>query len=320
MKGKRAYLVKPGKFEIREEEVSYNQDEVLVKVAVCGLCNWELNHWFGYLGTCPQTLGHEWAGEIVEVGSRVTNFKVGDKICYLPGKLEGFSQYAAASEDRCIKISEEFDIHKVLGEPLKDIVTVLKAAAAEPGDCGIVVGCGPMGLWCTQALSGNTLSCLIAVDIDDSKLALAKKFGATHTVNPKNCDAIQAISDITGGHMGDFVIEGTGNPGVLNQCIYYLKPTGRGRLLLMSSHETATKEFDFRPAVERSIDLRVPHPGHSLNQMEDLRRAVSLLEKGSFKIDGMITHEFSLDEINEGFRMLENKPKDYIKGIVLPWR
>lgn len=319
MKTKRAYLTQPGQFEIREEEISFNQDEVLVKVEVCGLCNWELNHWKGHLGTFPQSLGHEWAGEVIEAGPLVKGLKAGDKVTVLPDRLEGFSEYAAVREQDCAKLDSRLNMKQALGEPLKCIVTVLKAVRPEPGDCGVVIGCGPMGLWCVQALAGRFLSSLIAVDVDEDKLVLAKKFGATHVINPRTCEAAQAISDISGGRMADFVIEGTGNPNILNQSVHYLKETGRGRLILMSSHESTSKEFDFRPAIDRAIDIRIPHPKHSYNQMEDLERAVSMLQNGSFRMEEIITHSFSLAQIGEAFATLEKKPAGYIKGIVLPW-
>ena len=92
MKTKTAILVEPGKFEIQEREILLQPDEVLVKVEVCGLCNWELNHFKGLIGECPMTLGHEWAGIIEETGAQVTRLRKGDRVTVLPDKLEGFAQ------------------------------------------------------------------------------------------------------------------------------------------------------------------------------------------------------------------------------------
>lgn len=149
----------------------------------------------------------------------------------------------------CIKLPDNIDIKYALGEPLKCIITVLRAARPEVGDYGIVVGCGFMGLLCIQALKGNTLSELIAIDIDKKKLDMALEFGATKIINARKENVVEKIQDITKGHMADFVIEGTGNPNVLNICQRYLK-TGRGRLILMSSHETECDKFDFREAIK----------------------------------------------------------------------
>ncbi len=187
MKIKRAFLIKPGRFELLEVDIVLQPDELLVKVETCGLCNWELNHWKGLIGQFPQSLG----------------------------------------------------------------------------------------------MNGQ-------------------------------------IGKITEGLMADFVIEGTGNTSLLNTAIDYLKASGRGRLILMSSYESLSKNVDFRKAIEKAIEIRVPHPSYSINQFEDMRRAVSYINKGIFKMDDLISHKFSLEEIQKAFETLGKKPKDYIKGIIIP--
>ena len=80
---KRAYLTEKGNFTIQEVDLKPKADEILIKVAICGLCNWELNFWKsngGMYSEYPALLGHEWSGEVVEVGEAVTRFKVGDKV------------------------------------------------------------------------------------------------------------------------------------------------------------------------------------------------------------------------------------------------
>lgn len=318
MKSRRAILVEPEKFEIREVEVNPGPGDLLVKVGVNGLCNWELNHFKGLLGECPQSLGHEWAGTVAAVGKYVNDFTVGDHVTSLEGGMTGFSDYLTAPVAKCFKLVKDVELEHGLVEPLKCIVTVLRGTAPEVGDYGVVLGCGPMGLWCIQALSGNLLGGLIAVDVDESKLKLAEKFGATHMINSRAEDTVRKIREITGGHMADFVIEGTGIPAVLNTGLSYLRNNGRGRLILMSSHEEICKEFDFREAIKRSVEIRVPHPGYSMNQTDDMRRAVNALNRGVFKMDEIISHRFKLEDIQKAFETLEQKPKGYIKGVVIP--
>jgi len=319
MKTKRAFLVEPRKIEIREIDLPMKDNQIMIKVASSGLCTWELNFWKGILRTdCyPYSLGHEFAGTVVEVGKNVTDFKIGDKVASLTG-YQGFSEYAACNLNNTFKLADSVDPKYALGEPLKCVTTVLQATQPQPGDIGVIVGCGPMGQWCIQALSGGYLSGLIAIDIDDAKLELAKKFGATAVINSAKENAVEKLAEITGGLMADFVIEGTGIPALLNQAQDYLKPTGRGRLLLMSSHEEVCHEFDFRKAVSKAIDLRVPHPRHSLNNLDDMRRAVALINSGTFQIKPLVTHEFGLSQIMEAFETLEHRPAGYMKGIVCP--
>jgi threonine dehydrogenase-like Zn-dependent dehydrogenase len=318
MRSKRAVLVKPRKFEIVYLEVNPGPGEILVKITVCGLCNWELNHWKGFLGNCPQPLGHEWAGEIVELGEGVEGFAIGDFITGLPsGGLNAFAEYKVVNAKECHKVNPELNRTHALGEPLKCITTVLRATAPEFGDYGVVFGCGPMGMWCIQGLAGNLLSGLIAVDIDDKKLEIARKNGADFVLNPKSINVEEKINEITGGHMADFAIEGSGSPNVINNAMRCLKG-GRGRLILMSSYETESAPFNLKMAADKSVNVKLAHPSSSMDQSEDMRRAAGILNKGIFKMDNIISHVFSLDDIQIAFETLENKPAGYMKGIVIP--
>ncbi len=313
MLSKKAYLVKEGLFEIREEDISIKDNQLLVQLKYCGLCNWELNHWKGTsenFRAYPYAIGHEWVGYVVEVGSKVKSFKVGDAVTGL--KAGAFSEYHAVSENNCHKVKEGIPLVNALGEPLKCITTVLRATKMEAGDFGLVLGCGPMGLWCTQGLAGKTLAGLIAVDVSDYKLELAKKYGATHTINPTKENVVEAIQRITDGRMCDFVVEGTGVPKLLNEAMNYLRRYGR--LVLMSSHESDCKSFDFRPAIARGITIHVAHG--SMDLPGDMVRAVSLINNGTFHNEEIVSHRFKLEEINEAFAALANKPQDYIKGVI----
>jgi threonine dehydrogenase-like Zn-dependent dehydrogenase len=317
MHTRQAVLTAPKRFELREAELTPGQGQLLLKVAVCGLCNWEQNHWIGQLGTCPQTLGHEWAGTVAEIGAGVSGFAVGDRVTGMPDSLSGFADYLVVGAANCFKLAPEIETAHALGEPLKCVVTVMRAAAPEAGDVGVVLGCGPMGLWCLQGLAGKLLGALIAVDVSPAKLELARRSGATCLINPKAEDAVARIREISGGRMADFVIEGTGIPELMGEAANYLK-TGRGRLVLMSSHERAAREFDWRTVQNKGIAVAGAHPSYSLDQTDDMRRAVRLLNNGAFRMDGIISHRFPLDRIQEGFETLERKPADYIKGVVIP--
>lgn len=317
MKFKRACLAEPGKFVIMEVDEEPGEGQVLIRIASCGLCNWELNFWDGnlnYLGY-PHPLGHEFAGIVEKVGSGCKKLKVGDKVSAVDG-FGGFAEYRVTNEDACELLADYVEPKYAMGEPQKCVITVLRATAPEAGDYGVVQGVGPMGLWCIQGLAGNLLAGLIAIDIDDKKLEMAKKFGATHTINSRTEDVENRIQEITEGHMADFVIEGTGIPGLLNSAQDYLK-VGKGRLILMSSHHDAC-EFDFRKAVDRGLEFRVAHPPYSQDQKDDFRRAVTNINHNVFQNKPLVTHIFKLSEIQKAFETLEHKPTDYLKGIVVP--
>ena len=317
MKVKTAILVKPGKFEIQEREVSLQPDEVLVKVEVCGLCNWELNHFRGLLGECPMTLGHEWAGIVEETGMQVTSLQKGDRVTVLPDRLEGFAQYASVKESLCFRLGDDIDVRTGFLEPLKCIVTVLQAAAPKAGDYGVVVGCGPMGLWCLQALVGNLLAGLIAVDVDDSKLELAKRMGASAVVNSRREDASWRIRELTEGHMADFVIEGSGLSQVMETCADYCKD-GPSRLCIMSYYEEQMKDFNFRRFLDKGTSIFTPLPVSEREPLDAARRATAMINNHTFRQEKIVTHTYRLDQIQEAFEALACKPKGFVKGVVYP--
>jgi len=316
MTGKAAVLQAPGKFCIEERQIDIHTDEVLVQVACCGLCNWEKGFYTGVLSGAPCTLGHEWSGVVREVGSDVSTLKAGDRVTVFPDKLQGFAEYAAIKASYCFKISDDVDLYEAFAEPLKCIITVLRSAAPEVGDYGVVVGCGPMGLWCVQALAGHMLAGLIAIDVDDAKLEVAKSYGAAYVINSKKEDAKKRIAEITGGHMADFVIEGTGLPQLVASSTGLLR-VRRGRLVLMSYYEETVDSFDFRTMADLGAIITNPQPAYSEDGLEDTRRAVELINNKTFCQKDIITHRFSLDDIQEAFEALVNKPKGYIKGIVV---
>lgn len=318
MKFKRACLVEPRKFEIFEVDEEPGQGEVMLKILGCGLCNWELNFWDGHLNFqgYPHKLGHEFTGEVVSVGPGCSRLKVGDKVSAVSRGFGGFAEYRPTKEADCELLADTVNPVYAMGEPQKCVVTVLRAAAPELGDYGVVLGVGPMGMWCVQGLKSNLLAGLIAIDVDDGKLEMARSFGATHTINSRKEDAVARIREITNGHMADFVIEGTGIPALLNAAQDYLK-VGKGRLILMSSHHDACS-FDFRKAVDRGLEFRVAHPPYSQNERDDFRRAATMINSGVFRSEPLVSHVFKLSEIQTAFETLEHKPKNFIKGLVVP--
>lgn len=322
MKFKRAVLTKPGEMKIVEVDEEPGEGQVLIEIASCGMCNWELGFWQGELNYqgYPHKLGHEFAGTVAKVGPGCTRYKVGDKVTALDRGFGGFAEYRVTAESKCLPLAEHVDPRYAMGEPQKCILTVLRAAAPEAGDYGVVQGCGPMGMWCIMALAGKTLAGLIAVDVDDAKLELARKYGATYTINSRTEDAAAKIVEITEGRGADFVIEGTGIPQLLDKAQDYLK-TGRGaRLLLMSSHHDACPSFDFRKTIAKGAQIIAAHPPYSSDEYEDFRRAVALINNGTFDNRALVSHEFPLSQIQTAFETLEHKPAGFMKAIVIPDR
>jgi len=314
MKTRQAVLVEPGRFEIHDVDVSIQPDELLVQTAGSGLCTYELNHWAGRLGRPPMALGHEGYGVVVEVGAETSGrVKVGDRVTGLCGKC--FSDYFTMPERHAMLLRTNLDQEDVPGEPLYCVHNVVRAAHPEIGDCLAIVGCGPMGLWALQALANPTLEAVVAVDVDEAKLKLAKSFGATHTINPDKRDPAEAMKEITGGRMVDVAVEGTGGPGVA-VAIGLLRPR-RPKLVIMSSFKHPI-EVDMVTLCAKAVEMIHAHPGICLDKEDGVRRTEILINHGVFKTDQLISHRFPLAEVQRAFETLENRPAGYLKGVVVP--
>jgi threonine dehydrogenase-like Zn-dependent dehydrogenase len=117
--------------------------------------------------------------------------------------------------------------------------------------------------------------------------------------------------------MADFVIEGTGGAHVLNTSVSWLK-NRRGRLTLMSMYKGPEPDFDFREVMSKCAEIRGVYPSYSMDERDDMRRAIALLERGVLNIKELVTHEVSMEDATEGLNACENKTDHYVKGIIIP--
>jgi len=199
------------------ETPKINQDEILVKIKACGVCNTDLHyidHGVPTFKKPPMILGHEPSGVVAEVGSEVKNFKEGDlvlippvfscgycpncrlgreNICFnmlmLGNHIDGaYAEYTKAPAKDCQHLPEDFPLEEssIIADAISTPYHAVKnRAQVKPGDSVIVFGCGGVGINVVQmaAASGGSV---IAVDIVDKKLEIAKQLGAQHTINAKD--------------------------------------------------------------------------------------------------------------------------------------
>ncbi len=345
MKRKSAVVTAPRKFELVEEEMSTLQPhEVLIEVESVGLCHSDVPAYLGegaigfdhrghmsmVTGQFPTLVGHEAVGIVKEVGSAVTNFKVGDYVGATPA-TPGFTTHLVVPEQLCIylpkdKIKRE-DLKYCLIEPTMCVTNIIQAASPKLGDTVAVVGCGMMGTLTIAGLKSSGASKIIAIDIDDSRLEFAKRFGATDTINPATCgDLTDAVDALTNAKGADIVIEITGSLRGLKTAIKTIKygdllgPDGRGKILIPSMY---TKNEQWDPEIGFELAYRSPilhsvHPPYAENYMQVCNQAAEAIVEGVLPIKEFITHEFKLEDIDKAFATLTSGDPSYIKGIVTP--
>ncbi|HEV2188559.1 MAG TPA: zinc-binding dehydrogenase [Stellaceae bacterium] len=304
--------------------------QVLVKVLYTTICGAQINEIDALKGVdkfLPHLLGHEASAEAVEIGPGVTNVKPGDTVVlhWRPsrgiqsrtpayswrgeklnaGWVTTFNQYAVISENRMTPIPADFDLRNapLLGCAVTTAAGVVNNDAhLKVGESVVVFGVGGVGLNLVQfaALAGGYP--IVAVDLLDHKLEMARARGATHTINGgKIADVAAAIREIVGEAGPDKVIETTGVKPVIESA-YELTHKDGSLVLVGVPHEKVTINT---LRVHFNMVLTGSEGGSSKPDI-DIPRIIRLVKAGRLSFDGIITDEFALDDINAAFDLVRS--------------
>jgi len=326
---KAAVVVSPGRIEVQELPVpELGATEILVRVVACGLCHSELGRfqgtgtmWLGEPLSYPLRLGHETVGIVEAVGRAVQDFRPGDRVTGI-GFKRSFAEYVVI--DLCstalftavAKVPDAIPLELCISEPLKCCTGIVRHSQVKFGDYAFVAGCGFMGLCVIANLAWRGLSEIIACDLVDSRLELAKRMGATITLNARTADVAREVQRITGGRMCDVVFEGIGNPAgvaLASQMIRSSPPPGH---IILYGYHAQPAVYDLSLWGPRAPVVLSLHPEHSPDQRRDLEIAMQMIARGMYPLDTLITHRYSLEDIGKGFEALVHPPAGYLKGIV----
>lgn len=330
----------PRRLEIVREQIPpLGPTDVLVKVEAIGLCHSDMPQYLGQSGMgtdkygrraiasplkYPMYIGHEPVGVVVEVGSQVRSLAPGDKV---GGSLGGFADYTVADQKRCIRIPKSVEPLKYcLPEPLTCIANILQIANPQFGDYVAVIGCGMMGLLTLAGLRHSGAAEIIAIDLSSQRLALAKKYGATRCLCPTTDNVDERVYELTHGRGVDVAVEITGSLKGLRtaaQIIRYAEMfdhTGRGKIVVASLYGRP-ETWDVQTGYDLMFRAPIVYNAHPW-YCEDYRRTgeagVEAYAKGILPLREMITHEFSLEDIQKGFDAMASGDLSYLKGIVVP--
>ena len=329
-----AFIVAPREFEIREIPAPEITDgEMLVKIEACGVCSSDMSGYKDSWGAemkeanpFPRRAGHEPAGTVVEVGKLVKGFEVGDRITgYFAD--DAYCEYVAVDPTRFAahrahgmiieKIPDGVPFEHALGEPLMSCMSIARTTTPEFGDFVFQIGAGFMGLGIIAGVSSPKLREYIVADLDDTRLALAKEFGATVTLNPSKVDVVAEVMKITGGRGVDVAIEVVGHPIGIKMTGDVIK-TNRGKVILVGWHQ-APNTYELFNWIKCPIIYSPQGIGMSTNYQSELERAMWALEKGIFPMDKLVTHKYKLEDIGQAFEANLGTTPGYIKGVVMPF-
>lgn len=220
--------------------------------------------------------------------------------------IGSFAEYCVVPAQCAVPVPAEIplDLACLIGcGVMTGVGGVTRVAKLEYGATAAIFGCGAVGLSAIQGARLAGAASIIAVDLQDEKLALAKSFGASHTINARAENPVVAIKDITDGRGSDYVFESAGSSQVYRDTMEAVRPGGQ---VVWLGKVAVDKEVCFRWGAlmgEKRI-VRSSYGGARPNR--DFPSLARSYLRGDLKLDEMITQRISLEQINDGFAKLEN--------------
>lgn len=327
---------------LRVEEVptpAPGPDEVLVKVAACGVCHTDLHyidHGVPTFKKPPLILGHEISGVVAGLGAAVQGWKEGDRVLlpavYGCGRCEmcrrgrenicekmvmfgnsvdgGYAEYVVAPAKDLLALPEEIPL--IEGAIIADALTtpyhaVVNRGGVKPGDRVVVFGCGGIGLNLVQVAAAVGAQ-VIAVDIVDEKLQRARELGAQATINAKGVERVdKEVRKLSGG--ADIAFEAIGNPETQAQTFACLRSGGR---FVVVGYSDKPMSLDAARVMYREMEV----VGSLGCRAVDYPRVIELARQGKVKVKELVTARFALEEINVAFDTL--RKGEGIRSVVVP--
>jgi S-(hydroxymethyl)glutathione dehydrogenase/alcohol dehydrogenase len=298
--------------------------QVLVKLHYSGICGSQIGEIDGVKGEdnyLPHLLGHEASATVLAIGPGVKHVKIDDKVVmhwrkglgieadtphYMSngrkinaGSVTTFSDYAIVSENRVTKIpvDSDMDVAALFGCAVTTGFGVVENnAKLRIGESVVVFGAGGIGLNIVQAAALVSAYPIIAIDLHDNRLELARQLGATHVINSSSGDTHKQILDIVGNSGVDAFIDNTGQPNIIELGYQITKP--QGRVILVGVPQNGRNINIYSLPLHFGKGLSGSYGGESIPQV-DILRYQNLYRQGRINLREIITHYYPLDQINE---------------------
>ena len=340
----------PEKMEMQEQpEPTSTSSEVVIRVAYAGICGSELSGFLGHnaLRTPPLVMGHEFAGEIVEVGRDVTGLDLGDAVTVNPltycgqcrtchmgltqlcpeRRLVGahrpgaFAEYVSSPAFVTHKLPDGMSLRSgALTEPVGVGVRIGRLAGEVAGESALIIGAGPIGLLALQALKLAGADRIFIADLDPERLAMGGALGGI-TISPsaagngatgQGADVVETVKDATAGDGVAVSIDAVGTGGTRTQCVAATR--NAGTLILSGLHEE-TSPMPAAAIIRQELTVR----GSFAYGAADFADGLEQLHAGHYRLDPWIV-EAPLAEGGDWFHRLIRSPGNVSKVLLVPER
>lgn len=332
-------MTEPKKIIFREADIPKpGPDQVLVKIKKIGICGSDIHVYHGThpYTSYPVTQGHEVSGQIVELGEYVKEFSVGQKVtiepqvfcgrCYpcLHGKYNlcehlkvmGFQTTGTASEYFAVDASKVTPIPENMtygeGAMLEPLAVTIHAARRFPdvkGTRAVVLGCGPIGILLIQSLKAMGASEVLATDISDMRLDLAKQMGADHVVNTREKDFGEALVEAYGPDKADVIYECAGSDITMEQAIQNAR---KGSTIILVAVFGKRASVDLAKLNDSELDLNTS----MMYRHEDYMDAIRFVNEGKIQLKPLQTAHFAFADYQAAYEYIDNNREKTMKVII----
>ncbi|MCW2844894.1 MAG: L-iditol 2-dehydrogenase [Nocardioides sp.] len=301
-------------FEIDEVDVpSIAPDEVLVRVAVSGVCASELEPWVeGPPDGEVRHLGHEVSGVVTEVGADAAGFSVGDRVGVWVTE-RGFAEYVAVRAAYCFAAGDG-PLDEALAEPIACAANAVEAADVRLGDDVVVIGAGFMGNLVQSLVALRGARRLIVADARPDALERAERLGATRVVDVTRESLPDVVRSLTDGRGADVTFECTGTQAALSTTGDTTRMSGK--IAIVGYHQGSSREIPLAYWNWMAFTIVNAHFREVSTIMRGMSIGMRLLAAGELSMDGLVTHRFPLERINDAFATLRDKPEGFVKAVV----
>jgi threonine dehydrogenase-like Zn-dependent dehydrogenase len=315
---KAARLVGPRQFKFEDAPMpSLNPGEVLVRMEYFSVCGSDLRMYDRVFPEeeYPLRLGapcHECVG-IVEQ-SRADGLNPGQRVIAL--QAGGLLEYAAVPARNAVPVPDVGDPALwVLCQPVGTVLYSVQQIGTILGKRVVILGQGPIGLSFTDFIARGGARQVIVADLHDYRLDMAKKLGATHTLNPTRDNVIEAVKEITGGQMADVTVEAAGRPETAHQVFDALRLHGTA-IIFGIAHDEDVFPFDWNAMTGKLPHIIVTNSARSGDMPDTVAATVDLVQQGRLSLQHLMTHRMGWQDVGKAYEIYSGKLDNSLKVVM----
>lgn len=341
MKNRAAFVLENRKMEVRDTVMpELRPDEVMIQMKKIGVCGSDVHFYEHgepeFPDVYPFILGHEGAGEVVEVGSSVKHLKVGDRVCLEPGvpcrvcewcssgkynlcptvyfpsaprALGMMRNFITHKADLCFKLPENVSFQEgALIEPLAVGIHAVRESGIKMGQSATILGSGCIGLVTLLSLKAAGVDDITVVDIHDIRLEKAKELGASHIINASNTDMIAAVKDVYHGIGPDFIFETAGNKVTASNSVAMIK---RGGTIMIIGNVVGDTPVNFQMLGNKEATIKATFRYRNIYPS-----ALSALSSKRINVNSIVSDFYKFEDTQNAFEDSINNKATVVKAMI----